>query len=102
MQLVANGQHYNLQMQSTIINAPEHNNKQYLFTRPDAATFELVDVTLAAVHEATNQLVITEDDSCHFAYELTTLVFSYICTMLNQAGNYIAFSWLLLSTVLYL
>lgn len=65
---------------------------RYLFTKTDTATFQNVDIIFAVIHEATNQTVITENDSCHFGNVLVTLIFSYVASVIHQAGNHVTFT----------
>lgn len=65
---------------------------RYLFSKTDTATFQNVDIIFAVIHEATNQTVITENDSCHFGNVLVTLIFSYVASVIHQAGNHVTFT----------
>lgn len=57
---------------------------EYLFSRSNAATFQEIDVSLAVIHEATDQPIITEDNGCHFSDVLMTLVLGDVASVIHQ------------------
>lgn len=74
----------------------------YLGSYVDAATVQVVDVFFTFVHEATDQSVVTEDDTGHLGDVLVALVLADVATVIHQAGDEVAPPTLLLVTLLYL
>lgn len=72
---------------------------RYLFSKPNAPTFQNVDVIFTVIHEATDQTVITENDGCHLGDVLVTLVLSDVASVIHQAGNQVTFSNWFISTL---
>lgn len=64
----------------------------YLFSGSNAATFQEIDVSLAVVHEATDQPIIAEDNGCHFSDVLMALVLSDVASVIHQTRHQEAFT----------
>lgn len=76
----------------------QYKQSRYLFSKPNAATFQNVDIIFAVIHEATDQTVITENDGCHLGDILVTLIFSDVASVIHQAGDQVTFPNRFIST----
>lgn len=71
----------------------------HLLPCADAAAAQRVDVVAAAVHEATDEAVVAEDDAGHLCDVLLAVVVADVAAVVHQAGHQVALAQLLGSTL---
>lgn len=67
----------------------------HLLSHADAAAAQRIDVVMAAVHEAADEPVVTEDDGGHLGDVLLAVVVADVPTVVHQAGHQVALAQLL-------